>query len=187
VNVIVGTVPSTLLLQGITVANGDNICYNATQTITVAGGGTSFIVQNGGKTVMIAGQEISYLPGTRVFPGGYLHGYITTTGQYCTSIPPPLAPLNTDVPVILPNFDDGSLFNVYPNPTTGRVTVELSDKSKPGIVTVSVFGTCGNLVLTRSLRGESKYDFSLEGSPDGMYFIRVTGENRGLTKKLIKQ
>lgn len=52
-------VPVQMAISGIILASGTPDCYNATQTITVAGNGTIFKIQDGGSATMIAGQEIS--------------------------------------------------------------------------------------------------------------------------------
>jgi len=72
--------PSTLALQNISVPGGTSVCSDATQTITVAGGGTSYSVQNGADVTLIAGQNILILPTTTISSGGYLHAFITTSG-----------------------------------------------------------------------------------------------------------
>ncbi|MCX6269459.1 MAG: T9SS type A sorting domain-containing protein [Bacteroidetes bacterium] len=183
-DVVVGVITSDLTLQGITISNSGN-CSNALQTITVAGGGTTYIVQATGSVTMIAGQKISYLNGTKVYLGGNLHGYITTSGQYCNTL---LAPMVASaVEEILPSSQDESFFKVYPNPTTGRFTLELSDENLSGQVYVALFGTCGEKILEDEMTGESKKEFSLSGKPTGFYFIRVVNGKNGLTKKILKQ
>jgi hypothetical protein len=184
-NVVVGVVPDDLSLQGINIPGGSSNCYNALHTISVAGNGTTFTVQNGGSATMIAGQTITYLPGTHVYNGGYMHGYITTTAQWCSTMFAPIAVMNMeDSP---PASKDGSMFSVYPNPTTGRFTIELHEKELPGNVYVTLYGTCGELILSDDMTGKTLSDFSLTGKPSGFYFVRVVAGNKGLTKKLLKQ
>jgi hypothetical protein len=120
-------VPTNTIVNG-TVPSPLHLCFDATNTVTVAGGGSTFVVEPGGSAVMIAGVKISYLYGTTVQPGGYMHGYITTTGSYCGSLPPAMvAAVVTGVtgpeevqPLAVPQ--DGRFF-IYPNPTTGRFTL----------------------------------------------------------------
>ncbi|MBP6872842.1 MAG: C39 family peptidase [Bacteroidales bacterium] len=79
----VQTVPDNLTLQNITIASGQTECYGAAQTITTAGGGTTFTVQSGGTATLIAGQNILMLPGTLLQSGSSVLGKITTNGTYC--------------------------------------------------------------------------------------------------------
>jgi hypothetical protein len=79
-------VPQNRTLQNITVANGQSVCYDATQTIAVAGSGTTFIVQSGGDATLIAGQNILFLPGSLLQSGSHVLATITTNGNYCSSM-----------------------------------------------------------------------------------------------------
>ena len=54
-------------------------------------------------------------------------------------------------------------------------------------VKVEMYGIYGERLLNEELEGMRKYDFSLAGKPNGIYFIRVvTGKFAG-TGKIIKQ
>jgi hypothetical protein len=179
------SLPATLTLQNITVGSGQTNCYNASQTITVAGTGTNFEVQGGGNVTMIAGQKINYLPGTRVWLNGYMHGYITSSGQYCNTLAAPMTGTAIEEPMPLPS--DGSMFSIYPNPTSGRFTLNLTGESISGKVYVAVYGMYGDLILGDEMNGQLKKEFTLAGKPAGLYFVRVVNGNMGYTKKLIKQ
>lgn len=86
-------VPVIKDIQDITVTGSH--CFSATQTITVAGGETTFVVQDGGSATLIAGRNIIYLPGARCDSGGYMRGYITLDNIYCGGIVPPMiSPIN---------------------------------------------------------------------------------------------
>ena len=183
--VVVAAVPADLTLQGINIPGGTSNCYNALQTITVAGSNTTFIVQVGGSAIMIAGQKIRYLTGTKVFPGGYLHGYITTSAQYCNTLAAPLVATATEETQAEPPGQ--AMFRIYPNPTTGRFTLELTDNSLSGNVYVTVYGMYGEKILSGEMLGKSLREFSLAGKPAGVYFVRVVNGNRGDTRKLLKE
>lgn len=184
VNVIV-SVPTDLVLQNITVGSTQVNCYNATQTIVVAGSGTIFEVLGGGRATMIAGLKINYLPGTKVYNNGYMRGYITTSGQFCNTMDAPL--VGTEVEEPIPPATDQSMFKVYPNPTTGRFTLDLTDDGSEGNVYVAVYGIYGELILRDEMTVKSPMEFSLSGKPSGIYFVRVVNGSKGHTKKLIKQ
>jgi len=74
-------IPPLLEVPNTLVGNGQLLCYNATQTVIVAGDDKQFIVQNAGHADIIAGQNIFLMPGTVVLPGGSLHAYISI--EYC--------------------------------------------------------------------------------------------------------
>ena len=183
-DVIVSGPPTTLTIQGVTIPSGTTLCYNATSTITVAGSGTTFTIQSGGSATMIAGQKISYLPGTVVQSGGYMHGYITTNGQYCNTTVPPVM----EKPAGLSDFAPatGSHFRVYPNPTTGVFTVERSGDPLE-TAEVRCYGIMGNLLFSSAISGELKKQFSLADRPTGVYFIRISQGELHETMKIIRQ
>jgi hypothetical protein len=182
-DVIVTGPPENLSVQNVNVPNGTSNCYNATNTITVAGGGTTFTVQSGGSALFIAGMKISYLSGTRVYSGGYMRGYITTNGQYCTNPTPPVManPLSADE-LVQPVLSSDK---IYPNPTTGLFTVKSTDE-QAGVRKVRCYNIMGKLIFEEEFDapGES---FTLEGQPSGMYILHFQqGENYEILK-IVKQ
>ena len=168
-----------------TVSGGQSRCYDATQTLTVAGGGTLFTVSSGASANLIAGVNILFEPGTTVVAGGYLHGSITQTGQYC--MPPPAAPAQaaTDPQPVKASVSGSSMI-LYPNPTRGDVTLEIRGGETPGKVTVEIYALHGERLFTAALTGERKHQFATGGLPAGIYFVRVTTGEGTQTMRLIK-
>ena len=179
-------VPAQLNLPNISVANGQIKCYNATQTIIVAGGGITFIVQSGGRATMIAGQKIIYYPGTRVVYEGYMHGYIASGGPWCGAKAATIAEVPEEEPESFP-IPEKSFFSVYPNPTTGNFSLQLNGIEETAGLRVEMYGIHGERVLSTNLNGQRKYELSLAGKPNGVYFIRVITGNQAGTGKIIKQ
>jgi len=181
-------------LQNVMIYSGQNTCFDATQSITVAGSGSTFKVENGGHASLVAGQDILFYPGTTVLSGGYLNGKITQTGQYCcVTIPGPIMgnmntegdiALNTDLPAI---SQQSSAFKIYPNPTTGIFTLECSGILKDQLIQVEVYTMRGEKILTEQFYGAQKHEFSLSDKPVGIYFIRVITGDRVETGKIVKQ
>jgi hypothetical protein len=176
-----------LPLNNITIPAGQSNCFNATLTITTAGNGTSFIVESGASVNLIAGQKITFLPGTKGNSGSYLHGKITTTGAYCCStILPAPALMNGESTGIEPARGN-SFFRVYPNPTTGTFTLDLNGTSESSKVSVEIYGILGEKILKKDLYGVKQHVFDLSGRQHGIYLIRVVnGSETGMTK-IIKQ
>jgi hypothetical protein len=179
------SIPENLTVTGL-VENGQSTCYNATQTITIAGGATTFVIDNGGSATMIAGQNILYYPGTLVNSGGYMLGYIAPSGPYCGGLTPSMMAVKTAVEEPVGN-QSSSFFRVYPNPTTGSFTVELTSELPSGDVNVEVYGMQGNKIISTSMNHERKQTLSLEGNQPGCYFIRVLSDQKSSAAKIIKQ
>ena len=179
----------TTYVPATTLTNGMSECYDAVQTVVVGGTYYPFVVQNGGSATMIAGGKITYMEGTRVYPGGYMHGNITSNGQYCSTRnfdrdTDPEGIISDSIQNI--NISENRLFNVYPNPTSGNFILELNTE-KQEMAKVEIYTTQGTKVMTAGFQGVRKHEFSLSDKPAGVYFIRVvTGKYAG-TSKIIRQ
>jgi hypothetical protein len=180
----VNAIPAIVTLQNLTITGTQ--CFNATQTVIVAGGGTTFTVENGGNATIIAGQKISFLPGTRVKSGGKLHGYITTTGEFCINAVPSI-PAVTTTETANPYTQVPIFMKVFPNPTNGDFVLELNGFDSMKDVRVDIYNMSGMKVLTSELTKDGKTEFSLSGKPSGIYLIQVISEQYTGTSRIIKR
>jgi hypothetical protein len=167
------------------VGSGAVQCYNALQTIYVAGGGTTFTVQSGGSATMIAGQNIVYQTGTTALSGGYMHGYITTNNQYCGGMAPSMVTVVAGAETV-PVVPASPFLKVYPNPTTGVFTIELEVDKGFRAARVELFNMSGARVITEDMSGDRQYTLSIETMPAGIYFLYVVAGNVAKTVKLVK-
>ena len=169
----------------ITVTNTitNDTCFNATNTITVAGTPNTFIVAPTGIVTMIAGQNIVFLPGSVVQPGGYLHGYIST--QYCGGMKAPLMAVKSsesEVPVV----DIQHFARVFPNPASGTFTLELNGDVASMPVKVEIYGMTGVRVHSAEIIGERNHLFTISNFSPGIYFVHVISGEKSDIVKLIK-
>jgi hypothetical protein len=158
------------------------VCYNAYQTITVAGGTSTFIVTSGGNVTFIAGKNILFEPGTKVLPGGYMIGKIYTTA-YCPGggkEPTAAVQEETNSSLSLAGF------TLYPNPTNGNFTLVQKGDNIYGTVKVEVYSMSGERVLTEQMIGEKRHEFRFSEIPAGLFFVKVVADNYVETIKLIK-
>lgn len=72
---------------------------------------------------------------------------------------------------------------IYPNPTTGRVTLE--GLTMPGIYTIRIYSIGGRLMRSYVTRDPSEIDLGRFDS--GVYLINVTGERINTTIKVVRQ
>lgn len=171
---VTGTVPSPL-----------SLCFDASNTITVAGSGSSFLVSTGASVNLIAGVRILIYPTTTVQSGGYLHGYITTTNSYCGSLPPSMVNVIAGNSEPMYNIADSDLFSIYPNPTTGKFFLVNNGKEPSGTVNLEIFTIKGERVFVSSLFNESRREFDLANLPNGLYLVKVMKDQYLQTFKLI--
>jgi hypothetical protein len=161
------------------------VCFNAANTITVAGGATPFIVEApSGHATFIAGQRILFLPGTTVNSGAYLLAYISDS--YCTNPTMPMVAQESGKtePTSMMSFG-GMKF--YPNPTTGTFTLEINENDLTQGLSAQICDLRGKKILEINLNGLSKQVISLENQPKGMYFIRLFSDEKSETAKILKQ
>jgi hypothetical protein len=177
-------VPENITVTG-TIVDGQDKCYSATQTLTVAGSGTTFTIHEGGSATMIAGQNIRYLPGTSVNPGGYMHGYITTDNLYCGQKTPSI-PATITGEEEQPGISQATFFTIYPNPTSGDFTLEQKGEKLYGNVQVEIYGMRGERLMSGDLIGEKKHEFRLSDLPHGLYYVKVVADGYMKTFKLVK-
>jgi len=178
---------SNLALQNISIVSGQTECYSATQVITVAGNGTTFEIQDGGSATLIAGSRISMLPDVHVSSGGYMLAKIST--DYCTQQLNPLVinPVNPEERSLSPSTVEKSVWiKIYPNPTPGKVTLELPGDEMKSQAILRIYNMMGTEVLTQQLTG-SKTEFSLESMPSGIYIVRVWQNEKMENAKIIRQ
>jgi hypothetical protein len=183
-NSVVMGIPVSNVVSGI-VANGQTKCYNALQTLTVAGSGTTFTIQNGGIATMIAGQNIRYLPGTTVQHGGYMHGYITSDNQYCLQSPAMVTAVTGEEEEVIFTSDLNS-FIIYPNPTSGNFTLEQKSNRVYDKVMAEVYSMRGERLMTHEMVGEKKHVFWTSDLPHGLYFVKIVADEYVETIKLVK-
>ena len=93
---------------------------------------------------------------------------ITTTCDFITSIE---------------QISNDSHWNVYPNPTTGWITLTELSNAATGI---TIYNVLGELVHTQGLSGSNNLVMDLGGLPGGMYYLQVFHEETTLIRKIIK-
>ena len=183
-------VPLNATIQNVDVLNGGLVCHEAVHTLEIAGGGTSYTVESGGSAKMVAAQNILYHPGTRVFPGGYMHGYITANGQFCATQPANPVVTNPVKTGEQTESADGptnsQAVRIYPNPAGSSFTAEVTGDHVSGLSKVDIYNSGGMMMFTRVLQGERKREFSVSSFPPGIYFVQVHTDTGIETMKLIK-
>ena len=182
--------PPTQMITNVIVGNNQTQCYDASQIMTVAGDGTTFLVQSGGAVNLIAGQKIYLLAGSKVEQSGCLHGFITISGQYCNNltIPIPANPVElaeeaTGTPE---NFSDNA-FGCYPNPNTGKFNLWLSKEPGDTPVLVRIYNLLGVDIFTRTIYAGKFHEFSLENQVAGIYLVSVMQNGKVAIVKVVRQ
>lgn len=181
------TIPEALEVSNTVISDGEILCFNALETVIVAGDGKHFIVEPGGHADIIAGNNILLKHGTSVELGGTLRAYISDV--FCDQPGSMLASPKEEYSTYNPEFtpiSTTSFFNVYPNPTTGNFTLELLDIGETSTLLVEIFTIQGHLITRNELTAERSYNFSLYEHQPGIYLIRIIKDQKIGTSKIIK-
>jgi hypothetical protein len=176
------TVPFFRTLDEITIGAEQTVCYDAKQTITVE----DFVVMNEGSVTLIAGQNIIFMPGAIVNPGGYLLGYITTNGQYCAT-PEGAFPMHGQT-ARNDNEPEGSIScSIFPNPALSSINLLVHGIPEGSSATVEIFGVRGETRNLATLNGNGTHTISVSGFPAGVYYLRIVSGASVCTRMMVKQ
>jgi len=72
-------------------------------------------------------------------------------------------------------------FNVFPNPSTGHLTLE----AERPLENISVFDSLGKLVFQKSLKNQIRHELNLSHFPKGLYLLQISGEEFEKTEKVV--
>jgi len=184
-------VPETITLSNRTISSQRIECFNAYQTITVAGGVTTVVFQTGSIVDVIAGNSIRFLPGFHAENGSNVHAVITTDSSFCVK--------NKSAIVENPSFEISSedgifsedksadLLNksvkIYPNPNNGQFFVETSNFSKE--IEIKVFNLSGKLLNRFKGKNGESFEIALLGIQSGLYYVMVSDEKSYKASKIV--
>lgn len=99
----------------------------------------------------------------------------------CTSVK--CNDVNVDL-VGVEDVDANVVFNVYPNPNTGRFAVTLGDISSS--IEIALYDTKGVLVtVVDTTKPTTQYDIDVTGVAEGVYFVRVKNGEYTSTQKVV--
>jgi len=153
-------------------------CYDAIQTITVAGNGTYFKALNGSDVTFLAGHNICFLPGTSLQSGSHVRAKIVTNGMYCAerSI---VDAGGDDEEVTIPEsltlvgVNDETDVTIYPNPSNGIITIQTGQRFNSEEYDLEIISVFGEIVCKEKHSGKSLLKINLSHLPKGMYFARI--------------
>ena len=74
-------------------------------------------------------------------------------------------------------------FELYPNPTTGKLTIELNQEVRE--YTIEIFSLLGRLIQINEKVTGKTHELDLSGLNKGVYFVKVINEKQVQTKRII--
>jgi len=180
---------TSILIQNITVQEGESRCYEEVGTIVTGGDGTYFHVESGATANLVAEQNVRMLAGTHFKHGSDVHVLIASGGTYCLnhmSKPASIVQQTDEQTEALPAFSD--FYRIYPNPTSGVFTLELRDSGSWSQISVDVYNSIGKKMRHEEVTIHQRYDFNISDLPTGIYFIKVLRDGTfDMAKTMIKR
>ena len=104
--------------------------------------------------------------------------YITSAFWMSLSVDEDFDP-NNDIP----NYGQELISQIYPNPATTRLTVDLNEADKAN---VTIYNILGQAVIEETLHGISN-SINIAELSSGLYFVKVTQNGRSHTVKISKE
>ncbi len=177
-----------LNVQNVTLPNATDTCFNATQTIVVGEVGAPFVMEQGASAEMIAGERIIFKPYTHIKAGSQLYAYIAPDGPFCNT------PLKNSIinEGVSGNINDDELtpkdilFKLYPNPTTGILTIDLLETEQSSPTLIEVFDLTGKKRKMLRMYQTKQYAMNLTDLPPGMYIVSLRNDKFKSVEKIIK-
>ena len=80
----------------------------------------------------------------------------------------------------------GSSVRIYPNPTEGRLSVEVSGLERVKAASVTVFTAQGQVIMRKDI-ASSPTDIDISGQVNGVYVMRVSIDGHNSSWKIIKR
>lgn len=80
--------------------------------------------------------------------------------------------------------DASAQISVFPNPTNNVINILLNDELK-GNAQLDILNPIGEVVLSRKASGNSVEKFNMDKLPQGVYFVRISGEGVKAIKKFV--
>lgn len=176
-------IPVNLDLNNILITSETDTCFAAMQMITTV----DFTIGEGASAILEAGENILLLPETHIHSGAVFHALISDDSLFCQQF----RSLTEAEQIISPPVEFSvetinQWFTIFPNPTTGLLTIKYNAQSGFEPKAVSVFNFAGTLIARSTLTSQQNSIIDLSSHPRGMYVIRVNGENNSFYEKVIK-
>jgi carboxypeptidase T len=162
------------------VNNGQELCFDAIQTISVS----DFVVEDGGTAYLIAGVKAILNPGTFAVEGSYFS--VRISDIFCSQPESMLASEIAILPEQSANNADEMFFRIFPNPTSGRLTLEYIGNSDPSQKQLEIFNMMGEMLFQLNLTGKRMHEIDMSAFPNGIYLFKVMKDASLGFEKVIK-
>ena len=163
----------------INVISGNNFDFEASNQITAIN-----TIFSGAVVDYDAGYEVVLQPGFKAVMGSEFYAFVDGCGgarRLATE-----NELEQNNKLSETDFMSNA-YNIYPNPSMdGKFNIEMSENSV-GTTNIEVLNLMGELIYSIQPTGNTKITFDISDQPNGIYLIKLTSNEKIITKKIIKQ
>jgi hypothetical protein len=186
-----GGISKKLLVADSTIIAGQSTCFNATDTITVAGNRTTVNFNNNSTVDLIAGKAILFLPGFHAAEGSNIHASITTTGTFCDgALSSPIVEQPAEKSIAIKSSPEEQtivpkekLIKVFPNPNNGQFKIAISGVAEERSE-IQVYNLLGKMVYSGSIANQATSEISIDNATKGLYILKVTTGKESFQRKI---
>lgn len=168
-------------LADILIPEGSDTCFEALQSLSLAGNGTFFTVEAGAGANIFAGLNILMLPGTHFQDGASVVAFIAQGENLCNSLlssEPEVFFEDNLLSISDPQPNSGKLFSIFPNPGKGVFTIAFDKEWKQQRISLQIVSLLGDAVLLEDFQLlQPQYEFILTALPKGVYIISARSGN----------
>lgn len=164
---------------------GSDECIEAEDEIIMS----NSTVETGASLILTAGYKISILPTSHIQSGSYFLATIDQNGNYCSNyknllnVGDPASEVQvTDVLV-----EKELLFRIYPNPTSGKFSIEFLNPDDSMLTSVEIISLLGERIMQLEHFALNGYQFDLSKCQPGLYLIKVIRGTEVQVEKLIRK
>jgi hypothetical protein len=182
-------IEKTNKLENRVLIHGSIECFDALDTILVAGNGTSVTFESGSSIDLIAGKSIRFLPGFHAHEGNTTHAWISTNGEFCF---PSGASVVSNSPINKSEFIVNEEYvshnnaiekqlKVFPNPNNGRFTIKVEGLDQASQLVI--YNLLGAIVHQDIIHSQQSIDIS--DKQPGLYLVKISNSKKALIQKIL--
>ncbi|MBE0661485.1 MAG: T9SS type A sorting domain-containing protein [Bacteroidales bacterium] len=168
-------------LADIVIPEGSDTCFEALQTLCLAGNNSLFTVETGASAYLIAGSKILMHPGTHFQNGSSVTAFIEQGENLCNSLRPSESESFFEDGLLStsdPQSNRAKLFSIFPNPGNGLFTLVFDEEWEQQRISLQIVNLMGDILLQKEFQLQQlHHEFNLTGLPKGIYIISARSGN----------
>ncbi len=169
------------IIKDTTVVSGDEACFDAVNTLSIAGDGSSVIVENNATANFISSGNIVFLPGFHAEEGSNVRGYIGGPEDFCT---PVLKSVDAEVQEEQSYVSSIQALNDKFKIYFSEGFIQLSGEVRNGSI-LGIYDIGGRKLGEHKLMGGSLNSIPTSGLQSGVYLLRVLDCSELYTGKIV--